>query len=250
MRIAAGVEYKGTLFCGFEIQSENIRTVQQELESAISKVAGESVKIVVAGRTDSGVHAQGQVIHFDSTSQRTEHEWLLGVNSNLPEDISLIWVRLVLDDFHARYSASQRYYAYYIINRKARPALKADFAHWVYSPLDIEKMYQASRCLLGENDFSSFRAAECQSKTPMRFVSKIEINRQQDKILIEIAANAFLHHMVRNIVGSLILVGEGKREVSWLEQVFLAKDRKLAGPTAPACGLFLERVEYPAKFNI
>jgi len=245
MRIAARVEYNGTAFFGFARQKNKLRTVQSELEHAFSQVAAEPVRVAVAGRTDAGVHAKGQIIHFDSNAKRKEREWLLGANSNLPGDISVLKVKYVPDDFHARHSAVQRFYQYLLINRESRTALYPDLAHWVYKPLDTKKMYEASRCLLGENDFSSFRAAECQSQTATRNIRHIEISQTGYTITIEIAANAFLQHMVRNIVGSLILLGEGGRDASWLQDTLLAKDRKLAGPTAPACGLYLKSVEYP-----
>ncbi len=245
MRIAAGVEYKGTDFFGWQAQTDDIRTVQLLLERALSKVADEPIKVITAGRTDTGVHAKGQVVHFDTSVSRDPRGWLLGVNSNLPDDVSITWVKLVSDEFDARYSATQRFYKYHIINRIARAPLKADFAHWVYQPLDVDKMIKASRCLLGEHDFTSFRTVACQANTPMRNLSTIKITKDGDDIFIEVAGNAFLHHMVRNIVGSLIKVGIGEQKVKWIAEVLQGKDRTLAGPTAPACGLCLERVEYP-----
>lgn len=247
MRVAAGVEYKGTNFFGWQAQTEDIRTVQLLLERALSIVANEPIKVITAGRTDTGVHALGQVVHFDTSVQREGRAWMLGANSNLPNDVSLTWVKPVPDTFNARYSATQRFYQYHIVNRIARAPFRADFSYWVYQPLDINKMFTASRCLLGEHDFTSFRTVACQANTPMRHLSAIEISQDKEDIFIEVVGNAFLHHMVRNIVGSLIKVGIGEKKAEWLAEVLQGKNRALAGPTAPACGLCLVKVEYPKE---
>ena len=203
-----------------------------------------------AGRTDRGVHARGQVAHFDTSAARPETAWVRGVNSFLPESMAVLWARPVPDDFHARFSAVARTYRYVLINRAVRPALAARHAGWFYAPLDVAKMREAAQALVGEHDFSAFRAAECQARTPVRAVHSIGIERAGDEIHFVIRANAFLHHMVRNIVGSLVYVGSARQPVAWMAQLLSMKDRTKAAPTFAAEGLYLERVEYDPRWGL
>ncbi len=249
MRIAAGIEYCGTGFEGWQRQSDS-RTVQECVENALSKIANHDLDVHCAGRTDSGVHAVQQVIHFDTTARRENHSWIFGANSELPSDINLNWVTTVDDDFHARHSALSRHYRYYILNRNTRPSLFNDYLTWQIGKLDEDRMAEAAESLIGEHDFTSYRAVSCQSKTPVRNVFKLDISRQKDMVRIDIEANAFLHHMVRNIAGVLIMIGTGERPVSWARDVLDAKDRTMGGVTAPPNGLFLINVSYDDKFGI
>ncbi len=250
MRIALGVEYDGSAFHGWQAQESGIRTVEQQVVEALSRVADDEIEVVCAGRTDKGVHAWGQVIHFDTTVVRPIHSWMLGANSNLPSDVSVQWVHQVAEDFHARFSARKRHYRYLIHNYHGRPAIHAQRATWITRPLAEARMLQASRYLPGEHDFSAFRASECQAKSPIRRVESLTIERRDHWIIIDISANAFLHHMVRNIVGTLIAVGCGKQSVEWVEEVLQGRDRRAAGATAPAHGLYLTRVDYPEQFDV
>ncbi len=224
--------------------------MQQRVEEALGDVANEAVEVVCAGRTDTGVHASGQVAHFDTSSQRSERSWLLGANSNLPDDISVSWVRPVSDDFHARYSAASRSYRYRILNRLQRSALYRKRAWWVHRALDEERMHYAAQRLVGEHDFSAFRAAGCQSTTAVREIMSIAITRQADWVLLDVTANAFLQHMVRNITGTLVEIGCGDRDEEWTSELLEGQDRTAGGVAAPAHGLTLVRVVYPASFDI
>jgi tRNA pseudouridine38-40 synthase len=244
MRLALGIEYDGTGFSGWQSQL-GTRTVQGVLEQAISEVADHPVALVCAGRTDAGVHAVEQVAHFETRSRRPERAWTLGVNSNLPGDVSIIWARTAPPDFHARFAARSRSYRYWIMNSPLRPALLRSRAWWVRRPLDADSMHEAARVLLGSHDFSAFRAAECQAKSALRTVSDISVIRQGQLLCMDITANAFLHHMVRNIVGTLVVVGRGDASPEWVDEVLRGADRRAAGATAAACGLYLRRVEYP-----
>lgn len=250
MRIALGIEYLGTGFCGWQSQRHEVRTVQACVEKALSKVAGHPVSVICAGRTDTGVHATGQVIHFETEAVREDRAWLLGTTTGLPDDIGVSWVRQVADDFHARFSALSRRYRYVIANRESRPGLLNKRATWVFKRLDEARMHEAAQHLLGENDFSSYRGSDCQSRTPMRNVHFIEVSRQGDFVFIEIQANAFLHHMVRNIAGVLIEIGKGKRPADWSREVLEHRDRTRGGVTAPSDGLYLVGVDYPAVFGV
>ena len=249
MRIALMVEYDGSQYHGWQAQT-GLHTVQQVLENALSQVANHDVSVVCAGRTDTGVHATNQMIHFDCESERTIRAWLHGANSFLPKDVSVKWGREMPEHFHARYSAVSRRYRYVIYNSPIRPALLRSNVTWQYRPLDHRLMHEASQYLLGEQDFTSFRSVECQSKTPMRNIQSLQVTRNGDLVIIEISANAFLHHMVRNIAGVLIAVGSGRKTVPWVKDVLHAKDRKLGAETAPPYGLYLVGVVYPPEFAV
>ena len=250
MRWCAGVEYIGSAYGGWQAQ-RHVDSVQARVESALSEIAAMPTTVSCAGRTDAGVHAQQQVVHFDTTAQRSDHAWLLGVNSRLPQDISLRWIRQpAAEDFHARHSARARRYRYVIHNARGRSAIAAGRATWWTWPLDAGRMHAAAQALVGEHDFSSFRASECQSPTPVRLLHSIDVTRQGEYVFIDVRANAFLHHMVRNIAGSLLLVGQGRAEIAWVSEVLEARDRKLAGPTASPHGLYFVGPEYPARFAV
>jgi tRNA pseudouridine38-40 synthase len=249
-RIALGVEYDGSGFCGWQTQSRGTRTVQHEIERALSRVADHPVRVVCAGRTDTGVHATGQVVHFDTHAERQLKAWVMGVNTHLPDDVCVHWAKPVDADFSARFSATRRSYRYVIQQRSARPALYSRRVTWVRYPLDTAAMHLAAQALLGENDFSSFRSSACQAEHAMRFVEFIEITSASAFVYIDIRANAFLHHMVRNIVGSLLKIGTGERPVAWLAELLARRDRTQAGPTAPADGLYLVAVQYPAEHEL
>lgn len=247
-RVALGVEYDGTAYCGWQIQP-HAPSIQHRLNEAIGRVADESIACIGAGRTDTGVHASGQVVHFDTNASREPRSWLLGINSNLPDDISVLNTWSVSDAFHARYSAIGRAYRYVILNRRVRSALLRHRAWWVRDRLDIAAMRTAAASLIGEHDFSSFRAAGCQAHTAVRTIRRLDINCDGDLIVLTCEADAFLHHMVRNLVGSLVRVGKGEADAVWLARVLAQRDRRVAGITAPACGLTLTRVDYPEPFE-
>ena len=249
MRVALGIEYDGTSYNGWQRQKTGLG-VQQRVEEALSVVANQPVEVICAGRTDTGVHASGQVVHFDTDSERTERGWLLGANTNLPDDVNVSWVAPVSDDFHARFSATSRSYRYLILNRLQRSALHRDRAWWVYEPLDAERMHEAAQRLLGEHDFSAFRAAGCQANTAVRTMMDISVSRDGDWITLEVTANAFLQHMVRNIMGTVATVGLGEQSTEWLSDVLESRDRKAGGIAAPAHGLTLVDVAYPEEFGI
>lgn len=249
MRIALVLEYDGSQYHGWQAQT-GLHTMQQAVEYALSKVADCPISVVCAGRTDTGVHATNQVIHFDCEKERSVRAWIHGVNSFLPKDICVKWGKELSEEFHARYSAIARRYRYIIYNGAIRPALLRSNVTWQYRQLDHRLMHQAAQLLLGENDFTSFRSVECQSNTPMRNIHKLQVSRMGDLVIIDISANAFLHHMVRNIAGVLIAVGSGKHPVSWVDEVLKAKDRRLGAETAPAYGLYLVQVTYPPEFSI
>ena len=248
-RFALRVEYDGTSYSGWQVQS-HAPSIQVALSDAISAVANESVKCIGAGRTDAGVHASGQVAHFDSRADRSLRSWLLGINSNLPDDIGVQWVAHVPEDFHARFSALSRSYRYTILNRPVRSPLARDRAWWVREPLNLDAMKIAVARLRGEHDFTSFRAASCQAHSPVRTIYALDIERRGDWVLLSCRANAFLHHMVRNIVGSLVRIGLGERDKNWLADVLAARDRRAAGMTAPPNGLSLTAVEYAESFAL
>lgn len=249
MRIALGVEYDGRDFHGWETQT-NGRTVQAALEAALSRVADHPVRTVCAGRTDAGVHAFGQVVHFDSESERSERSWMLGANSNLPADVAVTWARLVADDFHARFRARGRHYRYLFYNRATRPAVLRDRVAWEPRQLDVDCMHAASGHLLGEHDFSSFRGSGCQAKSAVRRIHMLTVARRGPVVMIDVSANAFLLHMVRNIAGVLAAVGTRREPPEWAQEVLEARDRTRGGVTAPAAGLYLVQADYPARFQI
>ena len=248
-RFALGLEYDGTRFSGWQRQ-DHADSIQGVVEDALSRVANETVAVTAAGRTDAGVHALGQVAHFESGAARTLRSWMLGANSNLPREVSVTWVRQVAGDFHARYTAVARTYDYLILNQPARPALHRARAWWIHGELDVDAMRAAAPLLIGEHDFSAFRAAQCQARTPMRDLQLLEVRRSGPFIRFTCRANAFLHHMVRNIVGSLVAIGRGEEKPGWLRDVLDAKDRRAAGMTAEPGGLYLAEVHYPAAAGI
>jgi tRNA pseudouridine38-40 synthase len=248
-RIAVGIEYQGSAYCGWQVQN-GAPSVQAALETALSRVADESIGLICAGRTDAGVHARAQVAHFDTAVARRAHAWLLGANTYLPRDISLQWVRAVPDHFHARYSVLTRTYRYLILNRCARSALAAGRALLVHQPLDLTAMEQGARWLIGEHDFSGFRSSECQAHSPVRQIRALQMRRSDDWISIDVTANAFLHHMVRNIVGLLLSIGQGRAPPERAREQLQSRTRCLGEATAAALGLYLWRVEYPRAFEL
>ncbi len=244
MRIALGLEYDGTAYNGWQRQRVG-RGVQEVVDRAVCRVADETVESFCAGRTDTGVHASGQVVHFDTTAERSRRSWLLGINSNLPDDVSVHRVEFVSDEFHARYSATARSYRYLVLNRLVRSALFRHRAWWVHAPLDAARMQAAGRLLIGEHDFSAFRAAGCQARTATREVTALDVERRGDWLLLTITANAFLQHMVRNVTGLLVEIGSGERPPEAAAEVLASRDRRQAGVAAPAHGLTLVAVHYP-----
>lgn len=247
--IACCVEYNGSAYSGWQSQ-RGAATVQDALEAALSRVADETVRVHCAGRTDTGVHAVAQWVHFRQPCARSPRAWVLGGNANLPEDVRLLHAVPVSSDFHARHSASARHYRYIIANTPIASALCRGQATWIREPLDAGVMHRAAQALLGERDFSAFRAASCQSRTPMRCVQRVAVQRSGCLLAIDISANAFLHHMVRNIAGALIAVGAGRREAAWIGELLRGRDRTLAAATAPPDGLYLTGVTYPAHFGL
>jgi tRNA pseudouridine38-40 synthase len=249
MRIAIGIAYDGRPFDGWQSQPSG-NTVQDRLEAALAEIAGAAVRVTAAGRTDAGVHATAQVVHFDVDVARPESAWVRGTNAHLPDAIAVQWAIEVDPDFHARFSATSRSYGYLLYNHPVRPAVFRGKVGWFHLPLDVEAMRTASRCLLGEHDFSAFRAAECQAKTPVKALQRIAIERRGHYVALEFTANAFLHHMVRNIVGCLVHVGKGAEPPEWLQDVLEGRDRARAAPTFPADGLYLTSVTYPERWNL
>ncbi|HZX78893.1 tRNA pseudouridine(38-40) synthase TruA [Lysobacter sp.] len=256
-RFALGVEYDGSGFCGWqrlskhgEPEREGEETLQAALENAISFVAGHPVETICAGRTDAGVHAVCQVVHFDSTAVREPRSWMLGITSRLPPQIAVRWCRPVPGDFHARFSARARRYRYRILNRPVRAALGRQYLSWERRPLDADAMHRAAQVLLGENDFSAFRTVHCQSPHAWRELQEIRVTRDGDVVEVEVQANAFLHHMVRNIVGSLLMVGSGEQPEGWIAELLAGRDRTVAGPTAPPTGLHFLAPRYPAEWGL
>lgn len=249
-RIALGVEYNGGPFRGFAKQSHDPETVQGHLEKALSRIACEDITLVCAGRTDSGVHATHQIVHFDTLSDRPMKAWVRGTRAHMPKEISVLWAQEVELGFHARFSATARTYRYLLSDASVRPALMCDQLSWSRQTLAIEKMRQAAQQLVGEHDFSSFRASQCQAKQPVRKIDYIHLARVGRVIVLEIKANAFLHHMVRNIVGVLIAVGNGSQSIDWVADVLAARDRSAADVTAEPYGLHLVSVDYPETFDL
>ncbi len=248
-RIVLGLEYDGSRYAGWQRQ-RHARSVQAEVEAAASAVADETLGVTAAGRTDSGVHATHQVVHFDTCAQRPERAWIRGVTTNLPEDIGVLWAREADEAFHARYQALSRLYRYVLLSDSRRPVLNRHRVAWTWKSLALAPMQQAANYLIGEHDFSSFRAVACQARHPVRRIERIELGQQGRYITIDVEANAFLHHMVRNIVGSLLAVGANDRPVEWLGDVLEARDRTKAGITAPAAGLYMTGVRYPDGYDM
>ncbi len=244
-----GIEYDGSAYSGWQRQVHS-RSIQEEIEKALSFVADQTISLVCAGRTDSGVHACEQIAHFKTTAPRNNRSWVLGANSRLPHDIRILWVAETTDSFHARFSAVARCYRYIILNTPVASALFFNKVNWQHQSLDDVKMNQAARRLIGEHDFSSFRASGCQAKSPVRNVEHIEVNRKGVLLFIDIKANAFLHHMVRNIAGSLISIGRHEKPVDWLQDILLKRDRTLAAMTASASGLYFVQAYYPEAFKL
>lgn len=249
MRIAAGIEYDGSAFAGWQTQP-HAPSVQDAVEAALAKVADHRVNVTCAGRTDAGVHGLNQVVHFDTAADRRQRSWVLGANSHLPAAVNVCWTRGVADDFHARFSATARSYRYVILNRWVRSALQATRATWVHEPLDAGAMHRAAQHLRGEHDFSSYRALACQAKSPVRTIESISVRREDEWVMLEVTANAFLHHMVRNIAGVLIAIGKGERPEQWTRDVLERRDRALGGVTAPPQGLYFVGPRYPERFEI
>ena len=249
-RIVLGIEYNGSQFSGYQLQSAGTRTVQGELERALSKVANEPIRLTCAGRTDTGVHATGQVVHFDTAAKRELKAWVLGSNTNLPYDISVHWVSQVNENFSARFSAVSRSYRYILCNRRIRSAIFQHNVAWSYEQLDAGLMHRAAQFLLGEHDFSAFRSSRCQASHAVRVMQNITVKRQGDYLILDIKANAFLHHMVRNIVGTLMVIGRGEQPIEWMREILQGMDRKKAGMTASAAGLYLVNVEYPEEYGL
>jgi len=249
MRIALGLEYAGSGFMGWQSQPGG-NTVQDVLEMALTRIAGMPLRVICAGRTDAGVHALAQVVHFDTAVNRPMTAWVRGTNAHLPSGVVVRWALPVTDEFHARFSARSRAYRYALLNRPVRPGLLAGKVGWCHRPLDLAVMQAAASCLAGEHDFSSFRAAGCQAKTPIKTLYRCEVSRQGEQILIDCHANAFLHHMVRNIAGALVYVGMGRKPVDWLAQLLVMRDRSQGAPTFSPDGLYLVGVEYDQRWGL
>lgn len=249
-RVAIAFEYDGRDFHGWQQQKSGVRSVEQNLAKAVSKVANHPVELVCAGRTDAGVHASYQLAHFETSAVRNRRSWVMGINTALPGDIAVHWAGNGSGDFHARFSAVYRRYRYVIYNHPVRPGIQRGQVSWTFRPLDQARMHRAAQALVGEHDFSSFRAAGCQSRTPVRFLERISVTRKGNFVVIDVQANAFLHHMVRNIAGALMAVGSEQQPVEWIRDILGARDRTLAGVTAPPHGLYLVDVGYPEGFGI
>ncbi|MBF0470406.1 MAG: tRNA pseudouridine(38-40) synthase TruA [Gammaproteobacteria bacterium] len=250
MRIAFGVEYDGGGYSGWQLQKGGETTVQGVVEEAISRVAAHPVRISCAGRTDTGVHATGQVIHFETDAQRSDRAWVYGTNTHLPKGVVVTWAKGVDDAFHARFSALRRRYSYIIYQREVRPTFLAGRVTWSHRVLDLEAMRTGAKYLLGRHDFTTFRAVACQAKSPVREIFQLQLHHHGPYLILEVEADGFLHHMVRNIAGVLMKIGRGEREGDWCQQILLQRDRRVGGATAPPAGLYLTRVEYPGEFQI
>jgi tRNA pseudouridine38-40 synthase len=248
IRVALGIEYDGSHFKGWQSQI-GVRTVQGVLEKALSKVADQPISVICAGRTDSGVHGLEQVVHFDTTANRLPRSWIFGTNSYLPNDVNVLWATPIDPSFHARFSAIQRHYRYIILNQPIRSSLHTKRMTWFYQPLEITRMQEAAQFLMGEHDFSSFRALACQAKSPIRTITRLEISKHDKQLWIEVSANAFLQHMVRNIAGVLMTIGTGKENPIWAKQILETRDRTQGGITAPPDGLYLQTIDYPKYFQ-
>jgi tRNA pseudouridine38-40 synthase len=249
MRIALGIEYHGGKFCGWQTQPSGCG-VQDALERALGEIAGEKIATICAGRTDAGVHALAQVVHFDTTATRPDTAWVRGSNTLLASAAAVTWVRSVPDEFNARYAALERCYRYVLLNHPVRPALNQGRVGWFHTPLDLARMREAAKYLVGEHDFSAFRSSDCQAKSPVRELRRLDVRLSGNFVVFELAANAFLHHMVRNIVGCLVYAGKGKYEAPWVGEVLARRDRALAAPTFDPAGLYLAHVSYDARWGL
>jgi tRNA pseudouridine38-40 synthase len=249
MRHALALEYDGRAFCGFQSQPSAC-AVQDALERALTSVAGVPARAIAAGRTDAGVHATSQIVHFDTDAERPPSAWVRGVNAELPPQAAVLWAQPVDDAFHARFAATARHYSYLLLNRSERPALNAGRVGWYHRPLDVDAMRRAATACLGEHDFSSFRASECQAKSPIKRLLRCDVSAIGALVRFDVSANAFLHHMVRNLVGALVYVGAGKRDAPWISELIAARDRRDAPPTFAAGGLYFTGADYDARFGL
>ncbi|MDO9466238.1 MAG: tRNA pseudouridine(38-40) synthase TruA [Thiobacillus sp.] len=249
MRVVLGLEYCGVGFCGWQSQPQRCG-VQDALETAVSTIACQKTAVTAAGRTDTGVHAAFQVVHFDTDAQRPLTAWVRGVNSHLPVGVAVLWAREVGEDFHARFAATQRGYRYVLLNHPVRPGINQGVIGWHHRPLDVDAMNRAAAYLIGQHDFSAFRAAECQARSPVKELRRAQIERRGDYLLCDFLADGFLHHMVRNLMGCLVQVGAGSRAPEWVDEILHGRDRTLAAPTFDAAGLYLTHIRYPAHFAL
>jgi tRNA pseudouridine38-40 synthase len=249
VRIALGIEYDGASFAGWQTQLHG-NTVQDAIEAALTSVADRPVATVCAGRTDAGVHAQMQVVHFDVDVCRPDSAWVRGTNAELPPAVAVTWARPVADDFHARFSALRRRYRYLLLNHPVRPSILHGKVGWYHVPLDVDSMRVAAASLLGEHDFSAFRSSECQAKSPIRTLHQLDISRQGDLIVFDLEANAFLHHMVRNLVGALVYVGNGRKSPQWIAELLVGRDRTMGARTFDSAGLYLVGVDYEPRWSL
>ncbi len=250
MRYAVSISYEGTNYYGWQRLNTGLSSVQAKVEEAFSTVANHSIAVVCAGRTDAGVHATKQIIHFDTTAERSERNWVFGANRYLPDDISVNWVKPVENTFHARFTAYSRRYLYIISNHVVKNAIECKGLTWCHNPLNVEQMQEGGKHLIGEHDFSAYRTVRCQARHAKRNIMRLEVKRFGRLVMVDIQANAFLHHMVRNIVGVLISIGEGKKSPTWTKDILNSRDRRTGGVTAPAHGLYFVDVTYPEKFNL
>ncbi|KAF0815005.1 tRNA pseudouridine synthase A [Andreprevotia sp. IGB-42] len=248
-RYALALEYDGRAFSGWQVQPDRV-TVQSVLERALAQMAGQPVRVHAAGRTDAGVHASRQIVHFDTDAKRTLTAWVRGVNSFLPEGVGVLWAREVPDHFHSRFVATARHYRYLLLNHPVRPALWAGRVGWSHHPLDLDALRAAVPHLLGQHDFSSFRAAECQAKTPVKTLSRLDVHAEGTLLYFDFSADAFLHHMVRNLMGALLHIAKGNRPPEWMAELVAARDRTIAPPTFMPDGLYLAGVSYPSEYGL
>lgn len=249
MRIALGIEYDGSPYCGWQSQS-GVATVQDSLQAALSTIAASNIVVSAAGRTDTGVHGIEQVVHFDTAVARPVQAWVRGVNAVLPKSVVVRWAHPVTAEFHARFSAQGRSYRYFLMNRSTRTAIHAGKVGWYHLPLNVDAMRAAAQHLIGTHDFSALRAAECQAKSPVKTMRSLQIYREGDMLVFDVSADAFLHHMVRNIVGCLVYVGKGKYPPNWMEEVLFSRSRRMAAPTFAPDGLYLRHIKYDAKWGL
>ncbi len=249
MKVALGVEYQGARYCGWQSQANGCG-IQDCLQSALTKIAEHPVQVVCAGRTDTGVHAIEQVIHFETTATRPLSAWVRGTNANLPNDIATLWASPVEAEFHARFSAKARSYRYILLNRPQRPALASNRVGWYHQELELDAMRRAAQCFVGRRDFSAFRSSECQAKSPIRTLYSFQIERLNDYVIFDLHADGFLHHMVRNLIGSLVYVGSARGDAAWIATLLENRDRRLAAPTFAPDGLYLTRIEYDSAWAL